>query len=185
MCFEPVAMSFDAVTIIDLLDGLDLDIQGFEDASPGGSFLFPLDGKQRHSFCAPPTQLSPVNDPAEAPTPLDVASDDEPFELLADIELGPRTWVAAGPPPIWKRIPQPIAVPSFNATKDTPRCLVFESLAIEVPPRSPSRLMPSRPLPKENLASPTERTFARLRDRGSSRMSLFLTPRVALTNVPQ
>ncbi|KAJ7695035.1 hypothetical protein B0H17DRAFT_1198745 [Mycena rosella] len=141
--------------IIDLLDDLDLDIQGFEDASPtpSGSLLFPF------GF---------YGDSEASTSAVDVASPDGEFEsptfefeeLLEEIELGPRMWVAAAPP-IWESVPERVAVP------DTPLCRTFRSLTIDVPPRTSSRTL-SRSSPKENVPSPTERAFARLRDRGSS-----------------
>lgn len=146
-------MNSDAMTIIDLLDDLDLDIQGFEDLAPkGDSLLFPFG---LYSLSEASTSA------------LNVAwTDPEPttFELLDEVALDPPVWVAAGAP-IWDNIPQPIQ--DYTEDPHTPRCQTFRSLTIEVPPRSPSRTL-SRPSPKENLSSPTERAFARLRDRGSS-----------------
>jgi hypothetical protein len=106
----------------------------------------------------------------------DVAPTDDElpiFELLEEIELGPRKWLAAGPP-IWDSAPQPIAT---HLTEDQPPRWTFKTLTIDIPPCSPSRAT-FRSLPKENLASPTERAFARLRARGSSR-ELVLSARVA------
>ncbi|KAJ6581156.1 hypothetical protein B0H19DRAFT_1251395 [Mycena capillaripes] len=147
-------MTCDIMTIIDLLDELDLDIVGFGDAPSEPSLFFPMG----------------LYHPEASTSALDEASTDDDdlptFELLEEIELGPRTWVAAAPP-IWDDFPEPKAA---RPTEDQPLRRVFQTLTIDVPPRSPTRSS-SRLLPKENLASPTsptERAFARLRDRGSS-----------------
>ncbi|KAJ7777443.1 hypothetical protein B0H16DRAFT_958387 [Mycena metata] len=157
-----LSMSYDNATIIDLLDDLDLDIRGFQDATPEASLLFPLD------FSNPEASTSTVCEYV-ASTGDDDDDDDEfspTFELLEEIELDPRQWCAAGPP-VWDTLPVPLLI--VDATED--RLLKgVKGLTIEVPPLSPSRAG-SRPLPKENLASPTspiEGKFARLRDRGSS-----------------
>lgn len=164
--FHRETMTFDGETIIDLLDELDLDIQGFED-TPKGSLLFPLGCKNTFSFPACSTKLFSVYDRSEASTSALVVApaqeDFPPFELLEEIELSPRKWVAAGPS-VWDDMPQPTAT---RSCKDAPPCRDLRGLAINVPPRTPSRSA-SRPLPKENMPSPTDRSFARLRDRGSS-----------------
>lgn len=166
-------MSFDTTTIIDLLDELDLDIQGFENALPAGTLLLSPDCKQLSSLGMRSSDCIPAFEHAHASTSaLGVAltDDDElpTFDLLEEIELGPRKWVAAGPP-VWDSIPRPMAA-AQSALKDAPLCRTFPGLIVDVPPRTPSRSS-FRPLPKENLPSPTERSFARLRDRGSSRTS--------------
>ncbi|KAJ7132165.1 hypothetical protein C8R44DRAFT_871153 [Mycena epipterygia] len=147
-------MSFDTATIIDLLDELDLDIQGFEDALPEGNLLLSPDSFER-AHASTSTLGVALTDNEELPT----------FDLLEEIELGPRKWVAAGPP-MWDSILRPIAA-AQSALKDAPPCRTFQGLTVDVPPRTPSRSS-FRPLSKENLPSPTERSFARLRDRGSS-----------------
>ncbi|KAF7356917.1 hypothetical protein MVEN_01027600 [Mycena venus] len=141
-------MSYEIAMIIDLLDELDLDILGFEDALES-SLLFSVEASY----------------PEASTSTLHVASTDDelpPFELLDEIPLGPRKWIAAGPP-VWDQVLVP-------AEDRQPLGRTSKNLTIQVPPRSPSRAT-SRPLPKENLPSPitpTERAFARLRARGSS-----------------
>ncbi|KAJ6530889.1 hypothetical protein B0H10DRAFT_2248061 [Mycena sp. CBHHK59/15] len=166
----PQYMTLD--NIIDLLDGLDLDIRGFEDSQSESSLLFPL----------------AFSDAASTSTlPVDVAFDEDEleyhsFELLEEIPLGPRKWVAAGPP-AWDTLPALSSI-ATHSNKGVSLCGGFQGLMIDVAPCSPSRSA-SRPLPKENLPSPspTERSFARLRDRSSNRTSFSFFPFHCRTNV--
>ncbi|KAJ7636126.1 hypothetical protein DFH06DRAFT_1220049, partial [Mycena polygramma] len=142
-------MSYDTMTIIDLLDELDLDIQGFADA--------PYDSE-------PTLLFAPFLYPEASTSTLDVAS---------TMEL-PRKWVAAGPP-IWDCLPEPSAA---HHSEDRATRRALQPLSIDVPPRSPSRATSPR-LPKENLISPTARSFAK----GSPTDSKFSRLRVRGSNL--
>ncbi|KAF8196809.1 hypothetical protein K438DRAFT_1967812 [Mycena galopus ATCC 62051] len=132
-------MSYNDAIIIDLLDELDLDIQGFQDArSEPSGLLFSCEGYDQPSTSA-----------AEADVEF------QRFEPLDELYMSPRKWVAAGPP-LFDDVPIPVEEHQLGR--------VFQTLTIHVPPRSLSR-PPSRCV---SPTTPTERAFARLRARGSN-----------------
>jgi len=126
------------MTAIDFLDALDLDLHGFEDALPDSSILFFPVHVDESQFAS--TSASPK----------------EMFRF--DDLMEPRKWLAARPP-VWDSV-------ATHSTDASP-CESLPGLTIRVFPPSPTRLFAKENVPSPS-PSPTERSFARLRDLGSS-----------------
>ncbi|KAF8140751.1 hypothetical protein K438DRAFT_1995742 [Mycena galopus ATCC 62051] len=125
-------------TIIDLLDGLDLDLdtRGFTDFEPDSysdvgsepSLLFgevakhkPLDGYGEPSTSALVAAEAELEDESEFE-----------FELLDEPPLSPRKWVASGPPLSFRaNVPEPVEAP-FQCVAITRKNLIIRIIPSDI-----------------------------------------------------
>ncbi|KAF7370902.1 hypothetical protein MSAN_00724100 [Mycena sanguinolenta] len=89
-------MSFNDPIIIDLLDELDLDIQGFTEVQSELSSLF-------------------FTTEVYHPLPSAFTEVDEPFVPIDEVYMSPRKWVTAGPPP-YDDVREPDEIEQFTFT---------------------------------------------------------------------
>ncbi|KAF8201253.1 hypothetical protein K438DRAFT_2015600 [Mycena galopus ATCC 62051] len=175
-------------TIIDLLDGLDLDLdtRGFTDFEPDSysdvgsepSLLFGEGTYYPEPFISSEIDVTvakhkPLDGYGEPSTSALVAAEAEledesefEFELLDEPPLSPRKWVASGPPLSFRaNVPEPVEAP-FQCVAITRKNLIIRIIPSDIKgePDIPhnSRLYLGSP------TTPIERAFARLRARGSS-----------------